>query len=214
MQVNGPDHPETNLAVCNLANLFGETLGRRSDALPLFKRAFESFSKTVGKSHQWALWAQLGMARNYSALGQHEVAIPLSRSIYDELKTTLGGNHSLTLEAQDGLALALGRSGQREEAESIFRQVIRLETENSQADPVHRRVARVYSNLAMLLLDKGEFQEAESLQRKSLVIHQQLNDNTRVAMDQVGLARVLLEQGKAAESEDDALLGNDVGFTL
>jgi tetratricopeptide (TPR) repeat protein len=187
-------------------------IGRQAEALPLFQRAYESNLKTLGKHHQWTWEAQLGMARCYEQLGRLDDSIALNRSINAEHKIHLGPHHFATLTSMNNLALVLGKAKQLEEAESLFRELVKIEMENKQRSNEGPKLALPLSNLADVLFDKGDFQEAEELRRRSLGIHEKNNNTTEAAIHRSLLARVLFEQGKVKEAEREALRGHEVGI--
>jgi tetratricopeptide (TPR) repeat protein len=187
-------------------------IGRQAEALPLFQRAYESNLKTLGKHHQWTWEAQLGMARCYEQLGRLDDSIALNRSINAEHKIHLGPHHFATLTSMNNLALVLGKAKQLEEAESLFRELVKIEMENKQRSNEGPKLALPLSNLADVLFDKGDFGEAEELRRRSLAIHEKNNNTTEAAIHRSLLARVLFEQGKVKEAEREALRGHKVGI--
>ncbi|WP_342766285.1 tetratricopeptide repeat protein, partial [Methanosaeta sp. UBA356] len=74
----GEDHPEYAASLNNLAVLY-RSMGRYSDAEPLFRQATEIWRKSLGEDHPNCATGLNNLAELYRSVGRYSDAEPLFR---------------------------------------------------------------------------------------------------------------------------------------
>ena len=88
----GPDHPDTALALTNLAQLYWAQ-GQYAQALPLLQRALAIREKALGPEHVDTGQSLHNLARTHHALGQHAEAMAYYQRSLAIREKALGPEH-------------------------------------------------------------------------------------------------------------------------
>ena len=136
----------------------------------------------------------------YSGLGDLESAERNNRRALDLRLERLPHSSAAIAETRQVLGAVLSRAGKRQEAEALFRQAILDYKPATELDSTN--AANLY-NLATLLHEQGQFEEAESLHRRALAIRQGRieQDPMQAAESFVALGVLLMGRGKLDEAE-------------
>jgi tetratricopeptide (TPR) repeat protein len=140
---------------------------------------------------------------NSEAKGKSKPAEDLARKAVATTKELLGDDDPETLDSIHILALVLSKS-KPDEAIALERESIARRKKLLNGKPANHDLAWSLDNLAVLLKQKGEVAEAESLFREALPVWRQCvgNNHPYVANTLDHLAALLTKQGKQAEAED------------
>ena len=165
--VLGPDHPDTVIALVNLAYAYWR-LGRHSEALPLQQRALEMAEATLGPSHPNTAIRLNNLAGTYRELERLDEALPLLQRSLQITETTFGPSHPDTAVQLDNLAITYCELGRPDEALPLEQRALQI-TETA-LGPDHPSTAIRLNNLAVTHRDLGQTDEALPLQQRALQI--------------------------------------------
>ena len=202
LKQNGELHPTTanSMGWLGLALVYqgkyaeGETVSRK--AVGLQRTLHPAGSADLGV----ALYS-LGM--NLISTGEAKAAEPSLEEAVDLIGKYLGKEHGYYLATLTALALARQKGGNLEGAETLYRRAI-------QAGQVVQRRYRIFLAQAdgycgTLLIDKGEYVEAETMLRQSAALYTEIlgNPNSSTPAMQTSLGRLYFLKGDylAAEAE-------------
>ncbi|KAJ7803127.1 hypothetical protein B0H14DRAFT_3154670 [Mycena olivaceomarginata] len=157
----GADHPDTLLAMANLAVTYSE-LGRYQEAEPLETIVLEKRKLLLGADHPDILRAMGNLAVTYKDLGKYHEAEPLQAIVLEKRKLLLGTDHPDTLLAMGNLAVTYKNLGKYQEAEPL--QAIVLEKRKLLLGADHPDTLTAMGNLGVTYNDLGKYQEAEPLE--------------------------------------------------
>ncbi|MFJ3588038.1 tetratricopeptide repeat protein [Streptomyces sp. NPDC090231] len=110
-RVLGPDHPDTLVALDDLAAAYGDT-GRGQEALRLGERVAEARTRVLGPEHPHTLETLDNLAASYDDVGRTQEALRLREWLAEARTRVLGPDHPDTLEMLDIIAasyFAMGR---------------------------------------------------------------------------------------------------------
>jgi serine/threonine-protein kinase len=138
----------------------------------------------------------------YYSLGLADDSVRMLRRAFDTQLGVLGPRDRQTLETQLALGSAMCWAGDYAGAEPLLRELIAVSAEV--LGPVSDIRAGAMTNLAILLNERGQYNESEGLYRETIAINRRLGDEEarkRGAIDLNNLGLVLHEQGRLAESD-------------
>ncbi|WP_328696011.1 caspase, EACC1-associated type [Streptomyces sp. NBC_00342] len=110
-RVLGPDHPDTLVALDDLAAAYGDA-GRAQEALRLGERVAEARTRVLGPEHPHTLETLDNLAASYDDVGRTQEALRLREWLAEARTRVLGPDHPDTLEMLDIIAasyFAMGR---------------------------------------------------------------------------------------------------------
>ncbi|KAJ7857860.1 hypothetical protein B0H13DRAFT_2574107 [Mycena leptocephala] len=167
-QTLSADHPDTLLAMANLAATYRE-LGRSQEAEPLNRIVLEKRKQLFGADHPDTLSAMAHLATTYHKLGRYQDAEPLESIVLEKRRQLLSADHPHTLLAMGDLAATYRELGRYQEAEPLESIVLEKRRQLLSADHPHTLLAM--ENLAATYCNLGRSQEAELL--ASIVLEKQ-----------------------------------------
>ncbi|KAJ7231944.1 hypothetical protein C8J57DRAFT_178077 [Mycena rebaudengoi] len=124
-QTLGPDHPDTLIAMANLANTYRD-LGKLTEAEKLEVIVLEMRRQILGSDHPDTLTAMANLAVIYWGLGRLIDAEQLQVVVLEKREQTLGPDHPYTLSAMVNLANIYRGLGKLADAEAL--EVVVLDT--------------------------------------------------------------------------------------
>ena len=144
----------------------------------------------------------LAVILNRDAKGKSQPAEELARKAVATTRELLGDDDPEVLDSLHILALVLSKT-KPDEAIALERESIARRRKLLNGKPANQDLAWSLDNLAILLKQKGEMAEAESMFRQALPVWRQAvgNDHQYVANTLDHLAALLTKQGKHAEAE-------------
>jgi tetratricopeptide (TPR) repeat protein len=187
-------------SLCNLALLYNN-LGRYQEALLLIERAYKLQVAVLGEEHPDLIFTKNIEARLYHDLGRYPEAENCYLKAQSVIVKTLGKEHSSYFHLMYDLASLYIRMQRYPEAESIIREL--LEQQNSCKGEASYNVARLYSQLSIVLSNQDKSEEAEQQIRKAIDIYQKVaapDDNGYLAARQ-SLVKLNLRKGNYKEAE-------------
>ena len=160
----GAEHPDTLMALNNLAVVYGE-LGQYDKALELNKKAYELCCKVRGEEHPDSLIVLNNLALAYSDSGQYEKAHGLHKKAYELRCKVLGEEHPDTLASLNNLAVAYGNLGRHEKALELDKKAYELRCKVLGKE--HPDTLASLSNLASTYGKLGQHEKALELDKKA-----------------------------------------------
>lgn len=139
--------------------------------------------------------AALGSA--YNAIGDGEANLRSYTRSYELRRASLGPNHLDTFESRIGMLVALIDLGRRDQARALAQEL--LDACGAQIDPDSRLAEYVYSGMAILCRDDGDFGQAERYFRESARVSEALGDDEKLIGTRVALASVYKSEGQDEE---------------
>jgi serine/threonine protein kinase/lipopolysaccharide biosynthesis regulator YciM len=164
-QVHGPDHPDTLVAMNNLAVAYQDA-GRLEDARRLLEEALEVMKAKLGPDHESTLSCMNNLASVYTSFGQLGRAIALHEQAVETRRVRLGADHPDSLSSMNNLALAYNRAGQLDRAIALEEQTVELRRVTLGAD--HPATLLSMNNLAISYDHAGQLDRAIALHEQSL----------------------------------------------
>jgi len=163
----GPDHPDTLMAMNNLANSY-DALGRASDALKLREETLALRKARLGADHPDTLGSMNNLALSYKTLGRLGDALKLYEETLALRKAKLGPDHSDTLETMNNLAECYQILGRLDEALKLREETLALRKAQLGAD--HPDTLASMNNLAISYATSGRRAEAVTLFEQALAL--------------------------------------------
>jgi tetratricopeptide (TPR) repeat protein len=160
-QVLGDDHPNTHLAMGNLALTYRH-LGKFHKAQELEIVVLEKQKQVLGDDHPQTLHSMVNLASTYHKLGKFQKAEELDIVVLEKRKQVLGDDHPDTLRAMGNLASTYHHLGRFHKAEEL--EVVVLEKRKQVLGDDHPYTLRAMGNLASTYSGLGKFQQAEELE--------------------------------------------------
>lgn len=164
----GSDHPETLVALSNLANVV-TTAGREEEAAEIYKSALALAISRFGSQSEDVAVLRYNLATSLLALGRD-----LDRA-ESELRFVI--NHfsdrprsPRTMNAMNSLAGVLHAVGKTDEAEALYREALALREEV--LGPSHPQTLSTFRRLTRLLVETGQFDAALPLLEVLLLRHE------------------------------------------
>lgn len=161
----GDEHPETLLALNNLANT-RSARGDHNGAQDLLERVLKVMRRIFGDEHVNTLSAMNNLANVFSDQRDYERAQELQQHVLDAMRRLLGAEHPDTLSAMSNLAAT--RHGLRDYAGAQELQEQVLEARRRILGKEHRQTLAAMNNSALLLRDQGDHAGAQLLQEQVL----------------------------------------------
>jgi serine/threonine protein kinase/tetratricopeptide (TPR) repeat protein len=164
-RVLGPDHPDTLIAMNNLATAH-QAAGKLDLALPLFEETFKLKKAKLGAEHPVTLTSLGNLASAYRDAGKLEQALALHEKTLQLLKIKLGPAHPNTLTSMGSLARTYQSVGKLDQALSLHEETLRLRKANLGAE--HPDTLTSMNNLATAYRDAGKPSQALQLHEETL----------------------------------------------
>jgi serine/threonine protein kinase len=161
LAASGPEHPDTLLAMHNLAISY-DYVGRRDEAIKLGEQVLALRRKTLGPEHPDTLKTMNDLALYYGDADRREDALKLSEQILLLFRKVFGPENPFTLHAMNNLGLSYSDFAEhREEALTLREQVLTLRRKVNGSE--HPDTLKAMSNLADSYKDAGRPDEALKL---------------------------------------------------
>ena len=121
----GERHPETHLALANLAAVVSARQ-RWTEAETLERKVLVFRLETLGERHHDTLRAMANLAVTIGEQGRRQETVEIERKLLELRKMTLGPNHPDTMYAMRNLGVTIGRLGDIQEAERMSLEVLAM----------------------------------------------------------------------------------------
>jgi hypothetical protein len=141
----GPDHPDTLLAMKNLAAGY-QSAGKLDRALPLLEETLQLTRAKLGPDHPETLTAMSNLAVGYGSAGEPDRALPLFEEALRLKKARLGPDHPDTLLAMSNLAEGYRGAGKLDLALPLLEESFRLA--KAKLGPDHPQTLTAMGSLA------------------------------------------------------------------
>jgi serine/threonine protein kinase/tetratricopeptide (TPR) repeat protein len=196
----GPEHPDTLIALHNLAILF-LSRSRFADAEPLIAQELEVRRRVLGPEHPGMLASMNSLAALYRALGQYDRAELLFVQIVEISPRVNGPDHPDTLMTMNNLASLYYSRGRYAEAEPLFTRS--LESQRRSLGPEHPQTLLTMNNLGAVYRNQGRYAEAEPLLNRALAAERGAlgPEHPQTLLTTYNLAELYRRQGRYAEAE-------------
>lgn len=198
----GAEHPSTLLARQNLAQSHYR-LGRVREAAAIQAECAPIFDRVLGPTHPWTVSNATNLATSLARLGRTEEAEAICRSLLEHLAAIPDNDLSLLITR-----LALGRTliagDEHAQAVSLLREVYADSLEIF--GPDGRRTLAIRTTLAEALAGAGDLDEAESILREVIAMHESAGNvsSTDLTTARLDLSAILLERGHLEEARAQA----------
>jgi len=164
----GPDHPNTLLAMANLAPVLNE-LGEFERALEISGKVLAAWSSDPGPEAKNTLNLMGGKAFALWETGRHDEAEAIFRSVLETQKRILPAGHEDLLRSMNNLGcFVMVVDKDLEEAEKLLRGAV--DGRKVTLGPEHTDTLISMDNLARVLKDQRKLEEAERLYREVIEI--------------------------------------------
>ncbi|KAJ7817142.1 P-loop containing nucleoside triphosphate hydrolase protein [Mycena leptocephala] len=160
-QVLGEDHPDTLLAMGNLASTY-HSLGEFHKAEELEVVVLAKRKQVLGDDHPDTLLAMGNLASTYWHLGKLQQAEELEVIVLEKRKHLLGDDHPNTLWTMGSLAATYNRLGDFHRAQEL--EAVVLEKRKQVLGNDHPDTLRAMGNLGWTYHRLRQFQKAEELE--------------------------------------------------
>jgi tetratricopeptide (TPR) repeat protein len=200
------DQPELRVAARVTLGDSYQNLGLYEAAQDSYQRALDLSRKTSGLASvdTLSIASKLGFA--ITNISRGDEGVEFATQTYETARKSLGENHPVTQNAANSLGLLYYKHGEVAEAELIFRTLIEQASKQATGTPPKfpPGSGRFFNNLALVLQERNELPEAETMQRKAIDI---IRAETSAASGIFGrqgrnLATILALQKKYVEAED------------
>ncbi|KAJ6440599.1 eukaryotic translation initiation factor 3 subunit [Purpureocillium lavendulum] len=159
-----------NIDACHALEAIGDASGLpfshfvpAEATLLVYKQLYDVCSAALKPGHQLLLVAMGDYSLWLENLERYDEAVPLAKLRLELYKRSLGPKHPDTLSSMSDLGKGLKMSGDHISAEPILREAVVLRGDSPSA-------ATPMTNLAMVLVDKGEVHEAKQILESALDI--------------------------------------------
>ena len=183
----------------NLAGLY-YSIGRYSDAEPLYERSLHIRETQLGADHPSTATSLNNLAELYRSMGRYSEAEPLYVRSLHIRETQLGADHPDTASSLNNLAALYYSMGRYSEVEPLLVRSLHIHETHLGAD--HPNTAGSLNNLGLLYRSMGRYSEAEPLLVRSLHIREtQLGaDHPDTAGSWLNLAALYHDMQRHAEA--------------
>jgi tetratricopeptide (TPR) repeat protein len=164
----GPEHPEVAKLRSNLATVLFRQ-GRHAEAEAEHRRVLMLRVRALGPEHPETAYLRNNLANALSEQGKHEEAEEEYRTVETILNKT--PNHPILALARSNLGIMLLAQGKHDEAEIEHRRAL-AQYENI-LEPDHQNIALFRYNLANVLFERGNAEEACHLAELAWSRHRQ-----------------------------------------
>ncbi len=161
----GPDHPQTNLAIANLATIL-LAQNRAAEAEQYFARALARARKQFGDAHMLSARFSSNLGISKMRQKKYQSAVQDIRNAVDWGARALGEDHSDLGLYYNNLAAALSNVKEFAEAEVAARRAIKIMRKAIGED--NPRLVEAYANLGLLQMFGGDQKAAEISLRDAL----------------------------------------------
>lgn len=205
-ELYGKRSPEVAVSLHHLG-LLERTAGNLPESVGLFEEAatiLRASDPRDGADRRRLAWVLGFLAEAYTSLDRNADALAASREAHELMRTAFGDEHSDTAIHGIKLAGALRTSGELSEARRLYQSSLR--TLDAELGPTHSMTLNSRGNYALLLQHLGDYEGAESVQRRLLsASRERYGDiSPEVARVQQNLAVTLKSQGRLAEADSAA----------
>jgi serine/threonine-protein kinase len=154
------EHPVAISVKLNLAGTL-EVLGRREEAVGLYRQVIATRERVLGPLHADTLWAEISLGSLLADLGRHAEAATLAAAAAEATERTLGPAHQLTAFAWNVLGVARCGIGRHADGIASLRraEAARVALVGAQ----HWRTANTRVRIGICLAMAGRPAEAEAL---------------------------------------------------
>lgn len=166
-RVLGAEHPDTLMAMNNLAILYSEQ-GRYAEAEPLHVETLEIRRRVLGAEHPATLLAMSNLATLYEAQGRYAEAEPLYLQTLEIQKRVVGEEHADTLGTMSNLAIVYEKQSRYAEAEPLY--IETLEIRRRVLGEKHPDTLGTITNLGICYHLMGRYEDAALMFETSLPI--------------------------------------------
>ena len=200
-QCFGPDHPDTAVALSNLAAALMITTNQLAEAEIMFRRALQINENSYGKDDPETARNLNNLARLLQDSNRLPEAEPLMRRALQIDEARYGQDHPNITTRLNNLASLLLATNRPAEAEPLIRRALQVDEASYGKD--HPKVAFSLNNLAQLLKATNRLTEAEPLMRRALQIDEASygQDHPAVAVVLNNLAGLLQDTNRLEEAE-------------
>ncbi|MEM7373427.1 MAG: tetratricopeptide repeat protein [Bacteroidota bacterium] len=146
------------------------TLGRFSEAIPLYQQAIGHYKTSVRDADTVLSSMYTNLASSFYALGQTDTAIQYVRRSIDIDSALLGSNHPLLATGYNNLATYLKFQGQYKLAFSYYQKSLEIDLKH--LGESHQHIATIYNNLGSTLEYTGDYDQAMTYYQKAIRIYQ------------------------------------------
>ena len=213
--LRGERHPETLTTLMSVA-LLRQSMGRRTEALDIYKDVCAGREVTLGAEHPDTCTVRNNMATLYAECGQTEEAVTLHRTVLDIRVRTLGERHRDTLSSRHSLGILKSRQDDQhsaQEAETLLRQVSNEREEV--LGPAHPDTLGSLCDLGSVLVRTGSVEEGEHLLRTAYRQSEGTlgpqHPDTQLSAQHLGF--LLQDQGNSLAHDPELALGKLVEAT-
>jgi tetratricopeptide (TPR) repeat protein len=196
----GPEHPDTLMAMHNLANYYGES-GRWDEALKLREEVLPLCRKVNGPGHPGTLRAMHNLASSYQYASRLDEALKLREEALVLGRKVLGPEHPDTLTVMNDVAFSYDAAGRRDEALKLREEVLALR--RKALGPEHPDTLGAMNNLGISYAEAGRRDEALELREKVLALRRKVNGPEQP--DTLRAIQNLVESYDGAGRRDQAL---------
>ncbi len=140
----------------------------KQDARNHFRKALELREKALGEEHQETLESMFSLADHLAVEGDHKGAERLERRAWKIIEHENGPEDMNTLWAAKAVAGSLRKQGRSSTAQPIIENVVAVSLR--ELGEAHWLTIGSMGLLARVLMDEGEFVEAEKLRRQSFEV--------------------------------------------
>ncbi|HUQ80470.1 MAG TPA: serine/threonine-protein kinase [Gemmatimonadaceae bacterium] len=193
-------HGDTALPTAASEHLLAEILNNRGEdkeAAALYRNSLMTRERLAGPNHPLVAMTLFSLALTERRLGQIAVAESLYRRTLEIQERALGKDHPMVASTLNGLADLLQKATPRSaEAEALLRQALAVNRRHY--GEKHPEVSTNLGNLAVIVRDRGDYDEAEKLLGQALAIDEAVfgPEHSYVGYDLNELAVVLRYRGK------------------
>ncbi len=166
-EARGPDHPDTLMAMNNLANAYF-ALSRNAEALKLREETVALYKKTLGPDHPDTLRSMGNLATSLETAHRHAEALKLREETLALRKAKLGADHPSTLISMSALGDSYASIGRHADALKIREETLALR--KGKLGPDHPDTLMSMSNLADTYSSLGRHADALKLREETLAL--------------------------------------------
>ncbi|KAH0556025.1 hypothetical protein GP486_006033 [Trichoglossum hirsutum] len=161
----GPDNPDTLKEMSTLAWVYKEA-GNYSEAEKLGEEVLKAREKELSPEHPSVLNAMTNLANIYDAKCDGEKSFQMHRRVLEIRMKIQGPDHPATIDAMDSVAISDVDPESSYDPEQMMSHVVQWRTERLGAE--HPETLGCKHRLAMILMSRRRFEEAEKLQLEVL----------------------------------------------
>ena len=200
----GEDNEHTMTSLSYLAR-YAIDLGKYEESERMAQQILTWRTKELGKEHQATISSVEDVASALEFLGRYQESEEMSRKALALRIKTKGKEHQMTLDAMNRLALSLGSQRKLEEAEGLLRHVIQrkhqMRSEDLRSED-HPSMSDSKSVLALVLSAHGKHEDAEQLQRETLLVERRIGGpkHPSTFTESLNLAYSLFKQSRLSEA--------------